>query len=222
MAGLEDVQPHEITFKERLADCEVSTIYQVEVRGQTCVMKVHHGRENCEDADHRPDYHSLEAAAYRRLKERGVCDRGIVPQFYGTMDNFDPKPCHPYLKRFKHDDNPPSAIFMEYIPNLEMLYLDNYTPQRLDGFVHGLREIHKALVRHRDPKPRNMLISNKGDRLERLVWLDFDRADTYQTITERERKQLDTEERRVVSFKTLLEEDIANGGELSRAGILYW
>ncbi|TPX20461.1 hypothetical protein DIZ76_016350 [Coccidioides immitis] len=93
------------------------------------------------------------------------------------MDKFDPGPCQPYLHAFANDEYPPSAIFLEYIPNLEMLDLNNYTQARMNKFLEGIREIHKALVEHGDPKPRNMLIV-KGDR-ERVVWIDFNRANTY-------------------------------------------
>nr|KMM68935.1 hypothetical protein CPAG_05258 [Coccidioides posadasii RMSCC 3488] len=96
-----------------------------------------------------------------------VSEQGIVPRFFGTMDKFDPKPCQPYLRKFMDDKYPPSAIFLEYIPNLEMLDLNNYTQARMNQFLETIREIHKALVEHGDAKPRNLLIV-RGDP-ERVV-----------------------------------------------------
>ncbi|CAI7652094.1 unnamed protein product [Penicillium glandicola] len=94
-------------------------------------MKVHHGRgPRCyyEPEDVELDIHVLEATAYTRLKEQGLCDRGIVPDFLGSMRKFDPALCQPHLKKFLDDEYPPSAIFLEYIAGLEMIILDNYTP----------------------------------------------------------------------------------------------
>lgn len=120
------------------------------------------------------------------------------------MDKFDPKPCQPYLRMFVNDEYPPSAIFLEYIPNLEMLGLNNYTQARMNKFLKGIREIHKALVENGDPKPRNMLIVK--DDPERVVWIDFNRANTYDEhrITDRERAFLDEEEETVEGLKMCL------------------
>lgn len=83
----------------------------------------------------------------------------------------------------------PSAILLEYIPNLEMIHLQNYTTKRMDRLIEGIREIHKAEVRHKNPKPRNMLVVKDDAEEERVVWIDFDRAATYREdqITERKR-----------------------------------
>lgn len=47
------------------------------------------------------------------LKDRGLCDRGIVPQFYGTIDQIDPKDYLPYLEMFLEDKYPPNAILLD-------------------------------------------------------------------------------------------------------------
>ncbi|KKZ65631.1 hypothetical protein EMCG_08538 [[Emmonsia] crescens] len=205
--GLDGVGPAEVIFKDKLFASEFSVIFLVVVRGQQCVMKVHHGRgprRYYEPKDRELDIHILETTAYRRLKERGVCEQGIVPQFLGTMDKFDPMPCQPYLANFLNDEYPPSAIFLEYIPNLEMLHLHNYTQARMNNFLVGIRKIHKALVKHGDPKPRNMLIVK--DDPERVVWIDFNRANTYDehTITDREKVFLAEEEETVAGLKMCL------------------
>lgn len=112
-----------------------------------------------------------------------------------------PTLCQPHLKKFLDDEYPPSALFLEYILGLEMNPLENYTPQRVNNFLEGIRQIHKALVRHRDPKPRNMMIVADGS--DRAVWLGFDRAHTYDKdrITVAEEDLIKEEETIVMEFK---------------------
>ncbi|EAS27714.3 uncharacterized protein CIMG_10319 [Coccidioides immitis RS] len=201
---LDDVRPAEVIFKKRLFASEFSDIFLTVVRGQRYVMKVVTSRTRpttIYEPDRELDIHILKSTAYRRLKERGICEQGIIPRFFGTMDKFDPGPCQPYLHAFANDEYPPSAIFLEYIPNLEMLDLNNYTQARMNKFLEGIREIHKALVEHGDPKPRNMLIV-KGDR-ERT-----------------ERAFLDEEEETVEGLKKCLEGDLREG-RLKQAYIFY-
>ncbi|ODH45572.1 hypothetical protein GX48_08351 [Paracoccidioides brasiliensis] len=221
---LNNIKPSEIVFKAKLFASDYSVIFLVIVHGQICVMKVHHGRgprryyepkdreldiHVLESAAYRRlrdrglyrelDIHVLESAAYRRLRDRGLCERGVIPRFLGTMEKFDPKPCQPYLKMFLDDKYLPSAIFLEYIPNLEMIHLHNYTQRRKDNFLKGIQEIHGAGVRHRDPKPRNMMIVK--DDSERVVWIDFDRAETYNLpVTDEQKRLLDEEEEIVLGF----------------------
>lgn len=111
----------------------------------------------------------------------------------------------PYLKAFINDEYLPSAVFLEYIPNLEMIQLQNYTSERMDGLINGIREIHKALIRHKDPKPRNMMIV-KDDPNNRVVWLDFNRAETYDEglITEKQKLLIEEEETIVTELKDVL------------------
>ncbi|KAL1850538.1 hypothetical protein Plec18170_006823 [Paecilomyces lecythidis] len=121
---------------------------------------------------------------------------------------------------FLDDEYPPSAIFLEYIPNLEMIQLGNYTQQRMDNFITGIREIHKALVLHGDAKPRNMLVVK--DDPDRVIWIDFDRAATYEeaSITDSEKTLLEEEEETVVYLKEFLEDDLAKG-KLEKAYLFY-
>jgi hypothetical protein len=85
-----------------------------------------------------------------------------------------------------------------------MISLENYTEQRIDNLIEGIRQIHKALVQNRDPKPRNMMVV--ADTPETVVWLDFDRAETYDEdkITAEQKDLLDEEEEIVKGFKTCL------------------
>lgn len=47
-------------------------------------------------------------------------------------------------------------------------------PKRAEGFLHQIKEIHKAGILHDDPHPRNMMVF--GDDPDRVMWIDFDRA----------------------------------------------
>jgi hypothetical protein len=59
-----------------------------------------------------------ESTAYRRLTEAGVCSRGITPQFYGTIEALDVNKCRPHLDEFVKDEYLPTAILLEYIPDM--------------------------------------------------------------------------------------------------------
>ncbi|EGE85661.1 hypothetical protein RJZ56_003245 [Blastomyces dermatitidis] len=222
MMEFNNIKSSEIIFKEKLFASDYSVIFLVMVRGRICVMKVHHGRgprRYYEPKDRELDIHVLESAAYQRLKERGLCGRGVVPHFIGMMEKFDPQPFQPHLKMFLHDKYLPSAIFLEYIPNLEMIHLHNYSQKRMDNFIKGLQEIHGAGVRHRDPKPRNMMVVK--DDSERVVWIDFDRAETYNIpVTDEQKRLLDEEEEIVLGFRDCLQADCAKG-KLDEAYLFY-
>lgn len=144
-------------------------------------LRQHHGQRPKDPlvdlTDHETNIFIRESSAYRRFKETGICAQAISPDFYGTLENIDPKLCLPHLRRFVKDDYPPTAIFMEYIPNLKELHWSNYTPERMQNFIKGMDEIHRALVHHGDIHPRNMMVL-EGD-LERAIWIDFDRAKTF-------------------------------------------
>ncbi|KAH8435124.1 uncharacterized protein LDX57_012753 [Aspergillus melleus] len=204
---LDDIELTEILFLKKLFSSAFSVIFLVNVRNQQCIMKVHHGRgprRYYEPENRELDIHVLESTAYTRLKERGLCDRGIVPNYLGAVRKFDPSLCQPHLKDFLNDEYLPSAIFLEYIVGLEMISLDIYTQERMDNFVAGIRQIHKAFVRHRDPKPRNMMVVK--DTPDRVVWLDFDRAETYdeEGITSEQARLIEEEQEIVTGFKICL------------------
>jgi RIO-like serine/threonine protein kinase len=126
--------------------------------------------------------------------ERGVCQQGYVPVFYGCIDQLNPKEWQPDLYMFADDEYPASAIFIEYIPGLEMLELETATKERMAKFVEGLHAIHKAGVLHSDLYSRNMMVD--PTKPDKVVWLDFDRARTFDNtkLTERERKFFREEE----------------------------
>lgn len=66
--------------------------------------------------------------------------------------------------------------------------------------MEGIREKNKALVRHRDPNPRNMMVVK--DTPERVVWIDFDRAEKYDgdQLTAKQKDLFEQEEEVVVDF----------------------
>lgn len=223
--SFENVVPTEILFKGKLHASKYAAIFLVVVRGHKCVMKVvslldgayqltsllkylqHHGRgprRYYEPEGRELDIHVLECSAYRRLKEHGLCDSGLVPNFLESMRKFDPHLCQPHLNSFLYDEHLPSAIFLDYIPDLEMINIHNCTEKRLNNLITGVQEIHRALVRHRDPKPRNMMVVRNDP--ERVVWIDFDRAETYDEgeISDDERRLLREEEEIVVGFAECL------------------
>lgn len=212
---LSNVTVSEITFKKLVKAREDSAIFIVEVRGLTCVMKV-----VCTDSpviddlyrltqplkfhdegpipwappDREIDPYTCESTAYKRLKEQGLCDRGIVPQFYGTLEKLDVQQFRPHLDMFLEDEYVPNAIFLEYIPNIRMIFPHHYTRERAENFIHGIQEIHQAMILHLDIEPQNMMIIE--DDPARAIWLDFDRAQTYcvDQLDESTRYFLDNEE----------------------------
>ncbi|KAK9576807.1 hypothetical protein V6Z93_010257 [Aspergillus fumigatus] len=203
--SFENVVPTEILFKGKLHASKYAAIFLVVVRGHKCVMKVHHGRgprRYYEPEGRELDIHVLECSAYRRLKEHGLCDSGLVPNFLGSMRKFDPHLCQPHLNSFLYDEHLPSAIFLDYIPDLEMINIHNCTEKRLNNLITGVQEIHRALVRHRDPKPRNMMTYDEGE------------------ISDDERRLLREEEEIVVGFAECLLAD-SRKGQLDEAYLFY-
>ncbi|KAJ5692811.1 hypothetical protein N7462_002234 [Penicillium macrosclerotiorum] len=221
---LSDVNLEKIEFLKRLFSSDYAVIFLVRVRDLECVMKVHRGRgpRQYYEREGELDIHIHETKAYARLKERGICDRGIVPQYLGSISKFDPSKCQPHLSMFQEDEYLPSALFLEYIPGLEMISLTNYTPQRVENLVSGMREIHKALVCHNDPQARNMMIVK--DSPDRVVWLDFDRARTFDEdhITEQEEEEyLRAEDRILEEFRVGMEADYQNG-EINKTFLFFY
>ncbi|KAK2741034.1 hypothetical protein FQN57_005771 [Myotisia sp. PD_48] len=100
---------------------------------------------------------------------------GITPKFYGVIENIDINQCRPHLDHFP--DRFPMAIILEYIPNLVEINWENYNEKRAAKFVDYIDQIHKALVKHGDMHPRN-LMTVAGDE-ERAIYIDFDRAKTF-------------------------------------------
>ncbi|KAJ5201819.1 uncharacterized protein N7498_006482 [Penicillium cinerascens] len=155
-----------------------------------CVVKVFHHipREDAHTPDHEPDPFTNETRAYSRLKARGFCERGDIPDVYGVIKQINPRSegWEKILYNFFEDDTRPSAIVIEYIPNSGIINLPNFSYAALKKLRHILAEMHEAWVEHSDPYPRNMLLQEGTGR---ALWIDFDVARTYTPgmVTERQR-----------------------------------
>ncbi|KAJ5823066.1 hypothetical protein N7447_005406 [Penicillium robsamsonii] len=128
------------------------------------------------------DLFKNESRAYSRLKARGFCERGSVPDFYGVVENidFEAEGCSRNSdKTFPRGLDPkarPNGVLMEYIPDVNMLELSNYTEQRARNLRRLLLEIHEAGIVHLDPYPRNMLIQGDSDW---VLWIDYELAQIF-------------------------------------------
>lgn len=122
-----------------------------------------------------------EIEAYRLLSAAGICEQGFVPKFHALFEDIDPLTpiLAPHLNAFLGDLHHPCAILLEYLPHAESLNCENYTEDRIEKAILGIRAVHHARVVHNDPYPKNVLIvpgvaSNGSD--DRVVWIDFDIA----------------------------------------------
>ncbi|KAL1963351.1 hypothetical protein VTN77DRAFT_8472 [Rasamsonia byssochlamydoides] len=165
----------DITFIQQLKQSESSCIFQVSVHGKICVMKVYHAieRSHADPPGREIDIFLCESNAYRRLKMKGLCQRGVIPDFYGVIENIDPTLGQPHLDPFLKDKLRPNAVLIEYIPNIRQIDLSTFSETRIARLRAILDEIHQAWVYHGDPYLRNMMVQEDSDR---VMWIDFDRA----------------------------------------------
>ncbi|TQW00894.1 Protein kinase-like domain [Cordyceps javanica] len=182
---VDDLDFSEVKCIKKIYDGEYSKIFKVEALGR------YHGHSKAFFEPVESKLFGRELAAYSRFKETGLCQRGIVPDFYGAITTINPG-VWPELRSFRKDPLPPKAILFEYIPSLERISLKNYTKQRVAKLADLLADVHAARVAHGDAHPRNMGLIIQGD-VERLLWMDFDRATTFPLhgdLTEKETKLL--------------------------------
>ena len=68
-----------------------------------------------------------------------------------------------------------------------------YTPERWEKAVNSLKMIHEAGVLHADLYPNNIMIT--PDNPERVLWIDFDRAESYELghLTQKQKEWIDGE-----------------------------
>lgn len=71
---------------------------------------------------------------------------------------------------FRNDELPPNAVLIKYVPDMQPIDLSNFSEMRMAKLRRILDSIHG------NPYPRNMMIQF-GDR-ERVLWIDFARAET--------------------------------------------
>lgn len=163
----------------------------------------YHGRKRTqwENPEREHDLFTREVTSYRRLKENGLCARGVVPDFYGAIPQIRLAEWPDTLHGFKDDEVPPSAIFIEYVPNLHWIDLTNFSEAHLTKFRQVLDEFHDLCILHDDPHPRNMLIA-KGEENEedRVLWIDFDSAWTNLPDDDRRREWFEGEKLLVKQF----------------------
>ncbi|KAJ5986221.1 hypothetical protein N7451_010586, partial [Penicillium sp. IBT 35674x] len=82
-----------------------------------------------------------ESNAYRQLLYSGACERGVIPKYYGCINQVD--------TIFKQ-----RAILLEYLPNTESLNCANYSDALCPQAVENPKEIHRAGVNHKDICPK--------------------------------------------------------------------
>ncbi|KAJ5583261.1 hypothetical protein N7535_001881 [Penicillium sp. DV-2018c] len=210
---INEVKPEDVTFLQTLQESANSVVFKVTVHGRVCVMKVYHDREPSEfdSPVFEVNLFVCESTAYRRLKANGLCERGVIPDFYGTIEKIQPA-LWPGLHMFCGDDLPPKAILIEYIPNMKPIDLSNFSKDYLVKFRQILDDIHQAGVLHADTKPRNMVIS-QGEQ-DRVLWIDFDSAQTFpqgSSLSERQEGWFREENEIVDYFIEALAQDFEEG-----------
>lgn len=102
-----------------------------------------------------------------------------MPQYYGATNDARttlPVTATPHLHPFDDDAYPPAAILLEYIPDLQMMDLTTFSPDRKRRFLDLVQEIHAQPILHCDIEPRHLLVQTSTDR---VVLIDFDRAQTF-------------------------------------------
>ncbi|KAJ0413121.1 hypothetical protein BJY00DRAFT_306542 [Aspergillus carlsbadensis] len=216
--------PSDITFTKKLSSSEYSVRFFVHIQGKPYFLKVHRGRgpkEPYESKDRETNIHTCEVAAYKRLQAHGLCDRAVIPKFHGSIEDLDPNLHQPHLDMFLQDEYAPKAILLEYIADMEAIHWTNYTAAKRDNFIRGLEEIHAAGVIHDDVYPRNLMVV-KGDA-ERAIWIDFDRAQTWDedNLSDRQKGWLDFERELVVELLQDMEAD-SKTGDMDKTLPWYW
>ncbi|PGG98576.1 hypothetical protein AJ79_08829 [Helicocarpus griseus UAMH5409] len=157
-----DVKPFDVVFLEKFERVQVLRRFQGSSSWKTlrdesgkwtlliqylCANQLfqHHDRGS---SSHDPPYREMnlfirESTAYRRLKAKGLCNRGDIPDFYGTITKIKATDW-PDLHMFHEDKLPPNAILIEYIPNMQQMDLSNFLESYPHRFRDILCEIHKA------------------------------------------------------------------------------
>ncbi|PWY83692.1 hypothetical protein BO94DRAFT_557559 [Aspergillus sclerotioniger CBS 115572] len=191
----------EVDFLNLSKRSQSSCVFHTRWRDKQCILKVYHHveRTNASPRDREVDPFTCEIQTYTRLKAHGLCGRGCVPDFYGVIDEINPMDRLPYLKDFLKDRTYSKGVLIEFIPNLRQIDLSTFSQ---DG------KIHRAEVYHGDPYPRNMMVQEGSDR---VLWIDFDRAQTYDSITPRQQHLLDEEDELMDYFVNALAEDYKEG-----------
>ncbi|PYI05423.1 hypothetical protein BO78DRAFT_345697 [Aspergillus sclerotiicarbonarius CBS 121057] len=205
-----DISSSEIDFLKLIQRSASSCIFHTRWRDKECILKVYHHIEasHADPKSREVDTFTCESRAYTRLKAYGLCGRGSVPDFYGVVQDINPMERLPHLKDFLRDRVYPKGVLLEFIPNLREIDLSTFSQDRVYKLRQILTEIHEAGVYHGDPYPRNMVVQEGSDR---VLWIDFDRAQTRNSITPRQQQLLDEEDELVDYFVDALAADFKEG-----------
>lgn len=76
--------------------------------------------------------------------------QGTCTPILWHSENLDVQQFRPHLDMFLEDEYAPSGVFLEYIPNIQMILPHYYTRERVENFINGIQEIHKAMILHLD------------------------------------------------------------------------
>ncbi|KAL2001942.1 hypothetical protein VTN02DRAFT_958 [Thermoascus thermophilus] len=177
-------------------------------------------RSHADPPDREIDIFTCESIAYQRLKAKGLCQQGVIPDFYGVIEQIDPKDWQPHLKRFLNDRLRPNAVLIEYVPNICQINLSTFSEERIAKLHAILRSIHAAGVYHGDLYPRNMMVQMDTDR---VLWIDFDCAQTFPegSIPERQQQWIQGEDKFMGEFVEFLKADYQEG-KINRTWSYYY
>lgn len=203
-APLTDMDISKIHISRDISHSDASSIFEVNLDGQKYALKVFHDNGDPGYTEKGRDLNRFrcEFNAYEKLLASGVCDGKFVPKFYGYINRVDPAIFYPTLQHFAQDKFHPKAILLEYLPNVESLNCVNYSDALFPQAIEGMKEIHKAGVHHRDVYPKNVLLVR--GITDRLVWIDFDVATTFDDCGPEQRARCDHEIELVKGFGQLL------------------
>ncbi|RAK82031.1 uncharacterized protein BO72DRAFT_523905 [Aspergillus fijiensis CBS 313.89] len=218
-----ELSPSELTFLETFKEGESSLICKVAVHGMDCVMKVFHEytKREWDNPDIEISMCMREVTAYERLKAKGLCARGVIPDYYGYM-TFADLTLWPELHMFTDDELPPKAILIECVPGMQQLELINYTQSRVKTLRNVLSEINAAKVLHSDIAPRNMMVCS--GETERVLWIDFDLSVVFpedEPLTEEHQEWVEDEAALMDEFVDWLSQDAVEG-KLHKAFRCYY
>ncbi|PLN75273.1 serine/threonine protein kinase [Aspergillus taichungensis] len=178
------MDPSKIRIIREITSSDASSIFEVELDGQEYAFKLFHDNG---DPGYTPNSRDLnrfrcELNAYQKLHTSGVCARGFVPIYHGSIDRIDPAAFHPALQHFAQDKLNPSAILLEYFPHAESLNCVNYSDALYPQVIEGT-----------------------------LVWIDFDVATTFTDCDPEQLARCDYELALVKGFAEALMHDQVQG-----------
>ncbi|KAL2821688.1 hypothetical protein BJX63DRAFT_418052 [Aspergillus granulosus] len=225
MSSTIEVGPSGVEVSQILRRTKTSAILKVTIHGEPRVMKVYRDRLPSQYDSPEREIHPFvcESSAYQRLREKGLCARGVVPYFYGTVTNIQPDHWQSLSMLFD-DVRLLHAVILEDIDNMHQLDLSTFSESRLIQMERILQDIHEAGVLHGDPDPRNMMICpGRCGKPDRVLWIDFDRAQLLpeDNLSARKKRWLRNENELMDYFAKSLPEDYREG-KLSRTWDYYY